>query len=99
VSDRLLPAKPDDVMLVQEVHARWREVEGLHQRLRGVPLLIPGALAPATLRFRSVFSRFLQGDYRQTESEKKAVREIAQWLVNTNAELRGVTPTVIQWVD
>ena len=99
MSDRLVPAKLDDVVLAGEVLARYQEVEGRHQRLRGTPLLVPGHLATAFMLFRRVVSRFSRRDHRHTSSERQAVREVAQWIVDVNAELCGVPPRKIEWAD
>ncbi len=54
----LLPSTFDDVMLTIMLDAKYRELEELHRRVRGVSLSIPLDLHQAVLRCKHVLRRY-----------------------------------------
>ena len=97
-SDRLELSDKDMQALVMSVAARIRTISEMYQRQWGIPIstiLITRDLQ----RFNSLMERYHTSDFRHTESEKKAVRILAQWTVDQKCALVGQPTKKIEWND
>ena len=88
----LKPSEPDTVALADAVESRFLDLCGSWQRIRGVDLPLPQILDSDLLRWREMLVRHRKGDFRNTESELKSVKVVAQWTLDMNAELRNQKP-------
>ena len=97
-SDRLEPSDKDMQCLVESVIERIRSVSEMYKRQWTIPistLLINRDLA----HLNAVFERYVTKDFRHTESEKKAVRVLAQWTIDQKAALCGQPTKKLEWKD
>lgn len=72
-----------------EVESRFLDLCHLHLRLRGTKLEVPKELQSDMVRWRRMVVRHKSGDFRHRESEMKALKAIAQWTLQVNAQLRN----------
>jgi hypothetical protein len=96
--DRLTPSDPDMQHLVRSVAERIRTVSEMYQRQWRTPIntkLITRDLE----RFNVIMERYHISDFRHTESEKKAVRTLAQWTIDQKAALVGQPTKKLTWKD
>ncbi len=98
-SDLLVNSSQDTIALADAVESRFIEVCNLFLRVHGMELQIPDALRPDMIRWRKMRLRHKAGDFRNSVSEVKSTRSIAQWIVNLNGKMRGQKPKVIEWRD
>ena len=97
-SDRLEPSDKDMQCLVESVIERIRSVSEMYRRQWGIPIstiLITREL----VRLNFIFERYEKKDFRHTESEKKAVRMLAQWTIDEKAKLCGQPTKKLEWKD
>ena len=99
VTDLLQESPRDMITLSLAVEDRFKSLCDTHLRLRGKQLTIPKSLQADMVRWRTMAVRHRAGDFRNTNTEKKSVRAIAQWLVNTNCELRNQVTHQLTWKD
>lgn len=97
--DQLVPADKDIVSLGLAVEQRFLEVMDLSQKITGLPLPIPQSIDRTMFYWRRMLVRFRQGDFRYSDSEKKATREMAQWTLDHNCRLRNQKAQVLEWKD
>ena len=76
----------------EAVEARFLDLCGSWQRVKGVDLPIPESLNADMLRWREMRVRHRSGDFRHTEVELTSTKAIAQWTLDCQAELRNQTP-------
>jgi len=96
-TENLHPSNEDIVALGMALQMRYNELIQAHHRITGNKLIIPQNLVADFRRARSMIARHHQQDYRNTVSELKSVRVIAQWTVDVNAKIRNQAPTQIEW--
>ena len=75
----LLQCKPDDIMLVESIVENIVRLNAMHTRVCGTELQVEPSLFPDYKRFLSVRKRHVEGDFRWSDDEKKAVRAVAEW--------------------
>jgi len=97
--ESLKKSTQDDVALSIKVEEGFLTICELWAREHGEPLPIPKELDVHLFRWRTLRVRHRQGDFRNTESEKKSTRVVAQWTIDVNRKLRGQEPVKLQWVD
>lgn len=97
--NKLNRSTPDDMALALAVEERFLDLCGAYLRIRGVELVPPVEIDGAVLRWRQMRVRHRQGDFRNTEDEARAVKEVATWLLQTNAALRNQKPVEVIWKD
>jgi hypothetical protein len=68
-------------------------------RIKQEEIPIPDSMSRDFFLWRQMRVRHAQGDSRNSESELKATKAIAQWTVNMNNILRNQPETVVQWKD
>ena len=95
----LHPSDLDTVELGQAVEDRFLDLCGTYLRIRGETLPIPQQLYPDMLRWREMRVRHRAGDLRNTESELRSVKALAQWTVDENLALRGQQAVVVEWKE
>lgn len=88
----LQTSTPDTVALADAVEARFLDLCGSWQRVKGVDLPIPASLDPDMLRWREMRVRHLRGDFRNTEAELKSTKAVAQFTLDMNCSLRNQPP-------
>lgn len=99
MSDPLLPNELDDTRLVFEVNKAVIETEQLYMKTHQMSLEVPADLAADFLLYRAALDRQSNQDYRSSISERKAVKHIAQWILNIYQKLRGQECTRILWKE
>lgn len=87
--DKLEPSKPDHVMMCQALEVKFLELSRTYQSQLGVALLPPASFRSDLLRWRRMFLRYKQGDFRHKESEWRSVKAIGQWLIDKHMEICG----------
>ena len=97
--DIMLPSDHDAVELGKAVEERFLTVCELHERKYDTPINLPNDLDSDLLLWRRMRVRHNQGDYRNSRAELKATRSVAQWVMDTNCELRGQAKQTLQWRD
>ena len=99
ILDRLENSDEDLKELSLAVQDRFIEVMNLHARARGFILTPTDALTSDLLRWRTMVSRHRKGDFRHRNSEKIALRNVAQWTLDLNSDLKGQPRKVLEWKD
>jgi hypothetical protein len=97
--DALRPSSPDDVALADAVEARFLDLCVAWLRVKGVELTPPQSLDGAVLLWRRMRVRHKQGDFRNSDSELKAVKEVAQWTLDCQCELRNQPKQTLVWKE
>lgn len=101
--NRLYPSDIDAVALAAAVQERFLDLTrkwivpppiGY-----GVPLLPPSHMDRAFMLWRTMCVRFKNGDYRHTEDELRATKEIAEWTLRCKAKLANQPAKKIEWKD
>ncbi len=93
----LVNSTQDNVMLGMAVQESFIELCGAYLRINKVKLIIPDYLKRAIFIWREMCVRHKSGDIRHTEDEMKAMKEIADWTVRVNQELRNQKQKPVQW--
>jgi hypothetical protein len=99
MTDALKPSEDDMVALGTAVQERFNTVLDLHFQMRGVPAPIASSLDIDIKQWAAMHARHLMGDFRNTDGEKKATRNVAQWTLDMNCELRGQEKKTLEWKD
>jgi len=98
--DRLVDSDADMINLCAVVVNNYNRLLGTYKRLSGTDLMIPSDMLSVQKLVTKLMQRYERGDFRNSDSEKSALRNFAQWTVDVNAELRGQeVVTQIQWKD
>lgn len=87
--DALKNSIADTIALCHAVQDRFLDLCHAHLRIRGEQLPIPESMDSDLLRWRTMMGRFKRGDYRNTHSEFRSLKYIAEWTVRMNQELRS----------
>lgn len=96
---KLVPSTRDLVELGAAVQERFVKVLNLWLRVHGEPLVPDAEYDQDMINWRQMVMRHKEGDYRNTEDEKRSVRRIAQWTLDVNAELTKTPRQVLEWGD
>jgi hypothetical protein len=68
-------------------------------RIKQEEVPIPDSMNRDLLLWRQMRVRHKQGDRRNSESELRATKTIAQWTVDMNNTLRNQPEAIVQWKD
>ncbi|MCK9570099.1 hypothetical protein M0R72_14240 [Candidatus Pacearchaeota archaeon] len=93
----LQSSSPDTIALAAAVEERFLELCPLYFKQTAMQLVPPKSLDVDMLRWRTMRMRHKHGDFRNTESELKSTRVIAQWTVDEVCKLRGQPSKKILW--
>ncbi len=97
--DALRTSTFDDANLCRAVEVRFKRLLADWLRIRGEPLTPPDCLDADMFRWRQMAVRHKGGDLRDTPSEIKSLRAVAQWTVSVNRALCNQEPITIDWGD
>ena len=95
----MIHSTKDDIMLCYEVGKRLIELRDKLIRTTGNDLIVPESLRADMIRMNRLAGRYKRDDYRHRDSEKKAVKVIAQWTLDLNCAICGQPSVVLQWKD
>ena len=102
-ANRLAPSDPlgnmDIPLLCTAVTQRWVEVFDLYKRVNDTELILPVDMASDVMLWRRMAVRHKRDDFRHTESEYIALKNIAQWTLDMKCELTGRERQVLVWKD
>jgi len=88
-STTLVYSEPDEVGLVRAVEDKFLTIcENTLQRT-GKKLSVPQELMRAMFLWRQARIRHKNRDFRHSDDEMKATKEVAEWTLEVNAVLRG----------
>ena len=97
--NRLIPSDPDMVSLCAAVATNYNKLVQSYERIKHEPLLISNDMESTVQRVMVLVARYEQDDFRHCESDKKALRALAQWTINVNCDIRNQEPRILSWVD
>ena len=97
--EALKKSSRDDIALAFKVEEGFLTICELWAREYGESLPIPKELDQHLFRWRTLSVRYKKGDFRNTESERKSLKVVAQWTVDVNMKLRGQPAKKIEWAD
>lgn len=97
--DALRTSTFDDASLCRAVEVRFKWLLADWLRIRGEPLSVPNNLYADMFRWRTMAVRHKGGDLRDTPSEIKSLRAVAQWTVSVNRALHNQEPVTVDWGD
>ena len=83
----LQPSTMDMVKLAEALEERFLSLCKTYLREKHEELQIPKSLDADMFLWRTLVSRYKQGDFRNNRDEKKAVRRIAEWTHRVNCEV------------
>lgn len=98
-SDTFRISDEDLVALSTEVEIRFAGLFSDYLRIKKLALIVPESLKADLFRWRTMVNRHSAGDFRHFESEKMALRSVAQWTLDTNCEMKNKPRMVIEWKD
>ncbi len=93
----LFQSNPDTVALGEAVESRFLTLCEGWARKRGEKLPISKSVHRDLFCWRQMRVRHRQGDNRNTLSELKSMKAMAQWTVTMNCELRGQDDKQVAW--
>lgn len=99
MAERLTPNSSDDSGLVIAVHQKLVITQETFKRVTDRDLRVPEWLDADFKRFDTVRLRQARGDHRSTETERKSVKAIAQWVLDIYRSLRGQESTQLKWKE
>lgn len=99
MTDVLKPSDQDTIALATAVRARFNDVLDLHFQMKGAPVPISPSLDSDIKMWAAMHARHLSGDFRSTDGEKQATRNVAQWTLDLNCSLRGQPTKTLAWRD
>jgi hypothetical protein len=97
--DIMVVSTPDIMGLLAAVQERWDKLHDAFLRIRGFELKPPKSLNPDVLKCANMKLRHNCGDFRNTLSEYKALKAVAEWTHRENCILRNQKFTKIHWKD
>ena len=89
----------DMICLSDAVEHRFVKLLDMYLRVKGEQLFPPSYLDKDMYLWRTMRVRHMEGDYRNTEDEKKSTRRVAQWTMNQKTLLTGQEPVTLEWSD
>lgn len=93
----LVPSVPDAVAMCRAVQERFLNLLEMHLQVKGTQLLPPKSLDRAMVLWRTMALRFKSRDFRNSIEELDALREIAQWTLDENCDLRNQPRIELVW--
>jgi len=96
-SGRMVISNPDTLALGVAVEERFVQLCQLYKSATGNQLTIPSELDRAMFNWRKMRVRHKRNDFRHTDSELQATREIAQWTLDKKTELCGQPSKKLEW--
>ncbi len=93
----LFHSTPDVIALAEAIESRFLTLCEGWLKKRGKKLPISKSVHRDLFRWRVMRVRHRQGDNRNTQSELKSTKFIAQWTITMNCELRGQDDKQIAW--
>lgn len=93
----LEPASSDTFALTQAVQERFIDTFNLYFRVHDVQLIPPVSLDRAMFLWRTMAVRFKNGDLRNTEDEREALKLVGDWIHEEHCKLTNQTYEPIQW--
>ncbi len=78
---------------------RFDEVVNLHRDMMQRDAPISQELARDIRLWKQMLVRHSNGDFRHSDAEKRATRNVAQWTVDLNCMLRGQDSRTLTWKD
>jgi len=99
-AEMLKPSTPDCMALAREMEKRFLIVCELYGRIsEGRPLPIPEGMQVHLVRWRQVVTRHRRGDFRNSVSEWKSMKEVAQFILDWGCRLRGQPQQKLIWSE
>ena len=95
----LHPSDDDMSHLCRAVFHKLSELQGTFLRIRGVALAPSPVMKSDLVLWNTMIERHNKGDYRNTDDEYKALKNVAQWTHDENCILRNQPITKIEWKD
>lgn len=96
--DNLQPLSRDVLVLAMRVREDLIELNDLHRRTKGMDLPLPATLTKDLKILNRLMKRIDTHDNRAKQSEKDALKEVAEFCLLTNAALRNQkTPHIPEW--
>lgn len=89
----------DTIALADAVESRFLDLCGSWERIRGEKIPIPESMDRALLLWRKCVARFRKGDFRNTADELRAIKEVAQWSVDAQRQLRNQPTEKVKWKE
>ena len=96
-TNRLLDSVPDMVTLGMAVEARFLDLCKDYLRITGEKLEVPSHVQKDFVLWREMRIRHKKEDFRNTEDEKKATKNVAEWTLRVNCEIRNQKYEAIDW--
>ena len=96
---QLFPSNRGHLEFIEAISERVQNLQEAHIRIRGTSLFVPPSMEKDFRRLASLIGRYKHGDYRHSRADLQAARNIAQWSVDENCDLRNVPRKEIQWID
>ncbi len=93
----LVPSSLDTSELAFAVEQRFLDLCDAWLRIRGVALVPPKDLDKAMLLWRTMRMRHRKNDLRNSPEELQATKQIAQWTIDQNMELRNQKSIKVVW--
>lgn len=97
--NKLVDITEDNYSLCAAVETRFLDLCGAYLRIRGEELKIPPSLQGDMVLWRTLAVRLKSGDLRNTEGEIQALRNVAQWTLDVNCEIRNQASVTIDWEE
>ena len=97
-SDRLMPSDKDMISLTAAVMEGIRTVSDMYKRQWRIEISTI-RITRDLERMNTLVERYQKKDYRHTDSEKKAVRTLAQWSMDQKSALVGQPTKKLEWKD
>ena len=97
--DQLTASSPDTVALAEAVESRFLDVCGSWLRIKGIELVPPPSMNNAMLLWRTMRVRHNGGDYRNSLAELQATKDVAQWTLDCQCELRNQPKKTLTWKE
>lgn len=89
MSDVLKPSDQDTVHLGIAIVPRYQDVMDLYLKTHGIRPKVSADLVKDINLWETMVRRHRSGDVRHTLSESIAIRNVARWTIEINAQLRN----------
>ena len=99
MTDLKVHSNEAEVGLAREIEQKTIEVAAMYRRRYHKKLIPDGDMTKALVLFRTMRMRHAKGDYRHTNSEKQAVKAVAQWSLDVDRLIRNQSRMKLQWAD
>jgi len=95
--EQLVQSTEDMVQLGAALAPRFSLTVSMYRDRWGTPPRIDADRKASIVLWRTMAVRHSTGDWRNTESEEKATKEVAQWCLDLYRMLRGQLTETIKW--